>query len=331
MGMKRWGAALLAALLLVLAGCGQAQSYEKDFFAMDTVISLTVYGKNGETAAAAAAARISQLEQLLSVTRDTSEIASLNREGQALLSADTQLLLERSLLLQQETGGAFSPGIYELVQLWGFTTDSFQVPTEQEVQAVLGRVAAGQLTVADGAASLDGIAVDLGAVAKGYAAQAAAAVLKEHGVTAAVLSLGGNVQTVGQKPDGSLWRVGIRNPENQSENLGVLEVRETAVVTSGGYQRYFEENGVRYSHILNPATGYPAESGLASVTIVTPDGFLADGLSTAIYVMGLENGTALWRSRDDFEAVLVTDQGEIYVTQGLETSFEGADFMVIER
>ncbi|MEA4964737.1 MAG: FAD:protein FMN transferase [Oscillospiraceae bacterium] len=330
--MKKWAAVLLSALLLLaLGGCGEAKSYTKDLFSMDTVMSLTVYGSDARDAAEAAATRITALEAELSVTKEDSEIARLNRDGRCALSDDAETLLTRSLALEEETGGAFSPALYSLVSLWGFTTGSYRVPADAEIQTVLAQIRAGSLTVADGTAIADGVQVDLGAVAKGYAAAEAAAVLKEQGVTSAVLSLGGNVQTVGLKPDGSLWHIGIRDPQNESENLGVLEVGETAVVTSGGYQRYFEEDGVRYIHIMDPATGYPADSGLSSVTIVTTDGFLADGLSTALYVMGLDRASEFWRGRDDFEAVLVTDGGEIYVTEGLQGSFSGGEFTVIAR
>ena len=184
----------------------------------------------------------------------------------------------------------------------------------------------------DGMAAAHGAELDFGAVAKGYAGAVLAREMKAAGVESALLQLGGNVQTVGLKPDSSRWRVGIRDPWGGEDSyLGVLEVGETAVVTSGGYQRYFEEAGTRYCHILDPATGYPASSGLASVTIVAEDGFLADGLSTALYVMGLDAAAEFWRSRDDFEAVLVTDNGRIYVTGGLRDCFACEEFQVIER
>lgn len=243
------------------------------------------------------------------------------------LSEETANLLQKGLRLSEETGGALNLALYPLTRLWGFTTEEYRVPSREEIDTLLDRLRSGSLSLEDNRASLSGWELDFGAVAKGYAAQLSADMLKERGVTSALLTLGGNVQTVGNKEDGSLWRIGVRDPWGEAgDYLGVLLVGEAAVVTSGAYQRYFEEDGVRYGHILDPETGRPVESGLASVTIVAEDGFLADGLSTALYVMGLEEATEFFRGRDDFEAVLVDDARTIYVTEGLRDSFECSQF-----
>ena len=329
--MRRYTALLLLLSLLFLCGCGQKEAAET-VFAMDTVMELTAWGPEAEDHVRAAAERIRELEKTLSVTRADSEVARLNAGETVSLSADTEALLERSLALREETGGAFDPMIYPLVKLWGFTTGEYRVPGEEEIAAALAMVRAGTLDLVAGRAALQGAELDFGAVAKGYTGAVLATELKAVGVESALLQLGGNVQTVGLKPDGSRWRVGVRDPwGGEGSYLGVLEVGETAVVTSGGYQRYFEEAGTRYCHILDPATGYPASSDLVSVTIVAEDGFLADGLSTALYVMGLDAAADFWRGRDDFEAVLVTDNGRIYVTEGLRDCFACEEFQVIER
>lgn len=329
--MRRYTALLLLLSLLFLCGCGQKKAAET-VFAMDTVMELTVWGSDAGNHVKAAAERIRELEAALSVTRADSEVVRLNAGEIVALSADTESLLERSLALREETGGAFDPMIYPLVKLWGFTTGEYRVPAETEIAEMLAKVRTGTVELEDGMAAAHGAELDFGAVAKGYAGAVLAREMKAAGVESALLQLGGNVQTVGLKPDSSRWRVGIRDPWGGEDSyLGVLEVGETAVVTSGGYQRYFEEAGTRYCHILDPATGYPASSGLASVTIVAEDGFLADGLSTALYVMGLDAAAEFWRSRDDFEAVLVTDNGRIYVTGGLRDCFACEEFQVIER
>ena len=331
MKRRRAGAlALLVLLLLPLCGCAP-QADTREIFAMDTVMELTVYGSGAADRTRETAELLSGLEAKLSVTRADSEVARLNAGKTVDLSKETAELLRRSLRLRDETGGALEPFLYPLTRLWGFTTGDYRVPSDAEIAETLAGIRGGSYTLEGDTASLHGLALDFGAVAKGYAGQLAAERLRAAGVTSAILSLGGNVQTVGLKPDGSLWNVAIRDPEDPEGYLGVLAVGETAVVTSGGYQRYFEEDGVRYIHILDPETGRPADAGLSSVTIVSADGLLADGLSTALYVLGLDRAEALWRDRSDFEAVLVAKDGASYVTAGLAEAFSGAEFQVIER
>ena len=162
---------------------------------------------------------------------------------------------------------------------------------------------------------------DMGAVAKGFAAREAEAAIRDAGGTSAMLDLGGNVTVIGAKEDGSPWRVAVKDPRDTGSYLCVLALTDVTLSTSGGYERYFEEDGVRYHHIIDPETGYPADSGLLSVTVVSADHLLADALSTALFVAGPEEALDFWRSRDDFELVLCTGQGELLVTEGLEDVF----------
>ena len=167
-----------------------------------------------------------------------------------------------------------------------------------------------------------GMEVDLGAVAKGFAAEEAEEALRAAGVERATIDLGGNVTVIGTRPDGDPWRVAVKDPRNTDGYLCILELEDVTLSTSGGYERYFEEDGVRYHHIIDPKTGYPADSGLLSVTVVTANHVLADALSTALFVAGPEEALDFWRSRDDFELVLCTDDDRIIVTQGLEDAFQ---------
>lgn len=295
---------------------------------MDTYMTLTAYGDSAQEAVDAAAAEISRLDTLWSVGSPESEISQLNQKGSAVLSPETADVVERALSLSQESGGAFDITIYPLMELWGFTSGDYCVPTAAEISEKRSHVDSAALTYDRSSRSLslpDGMSVDLGGIAKGYTSSRVMEVFRDYGVASGMVSLGGNVQLCGTKPDGSLWRVGIENPDEsvvKSDMVGVLSLRDKAVITSGGYERYFEEDGVCYHHILDPKSGYPAQNGLISVTIVSEDGTLADALSTALFVMGKEAALELWRSHaDSFDAVLVEEDGTITVTTGLADAF----------
>ena len=304
--------ALICALFLLTGCVRQEQTAQAHVFCMDTVMDLTVYGKDAQAALSAMQEALRELEQTWSANDEASFLSALNR-GAVEADEAQQALLDRVLALRDRTGGAFDPKLGGLVQAWGFPTDEYRVPDQQELSQ-----------------AKDAGLWDLGAAVKGYAGQQLADLLAQYDVDRAILNLGGNVQTYGEKPDGEPWRVAVQNPDLSDDHLGVLSVYGTmAVVTSGDYQRYFELDGKRYHHILDPETGYPAETGLASVTVICRDGLTADALSTALFVMGLEDAVTFWRASDDFEAVFVTKDGRIYATEGAELS--DCVYEVIER
>ena len=334
--MKRLGA-LLASLLLAgsLTACGGTAAQEMQsiqVFAMDTVMGLRACGGETEAALAAAEDEIYRLDEALSRTREDSLVSVLNQNGAAQdLSAAEQALLSEALTFRDATGGAFDITIAPVMDAWGFTTEERHVPAPDALAAAMALVDSEELSVDTeaSAASLAraGMEVDLGAVAKGFAAREAEAAIRDAGGTSAMLDLGGNVTVIGAKEDGSPWRVAVKDPRDTGSYLCVLALTDVTLSTSGGYERYFEEDGVRYHHIIDPETGYPADSGLLSVTVVSADHLLADALSTALFVAGPEEALDFWRSRDDFELVLCTGQGELLVTEGLEDvfTFAGAD------
>ena len=302
--MKRLMTAVLC--LVLLCGCAvREQKTQQTVFCMDTVMELQVWGDAGEEA-------VSKLEELLRRLENTWSATSQDSllRGDRAPNDEEQAVLDRALALHQRTGGAFDPQLHTLMEVWGFRGEGGHVPTDEQIRTALRQRE-----------------WDLGGALKGYAGEQAAALLEGLKVERALLNLGGNMQTYGQKPDGSPWQIGIQNP-NGGDYLGVLSVEGTmAVVTSGDYQRYFAENGVRYHHILDPRTGWPADSGLSSVTVICRNGMTADGLSTALFVMGLEDGATFWRQSDDFEAVFVLKDGTIYATEGAKLS--GCEFEVI--
>ena len=322
--MKKYFISAMLSALLFLTGCSAESSPEPvqgTFFAMDTVMDFTIYGESGLIDQSESL--IASLESLVSVTDTGSELYAINQTGSGTLTGKASSLMEQALEICRRTDGALDLSIYPIVRAWGFTTGSYQVPDEAEIQALLPLVDYRkiQYDAATGTVTLpEGMEIDLGSVAKGYAGQLAAQMLREHGVQSALLNLGGNVQTVGAKPDGSPWQIGIKDPQGEDAMM-VLSVEDQAVVTSGGYERYFEQDGQTYWHIMDPSTGHPADSGLISVTIVGDEGVVCDGLSTALFVMGLEKAADLWAQSGDFEAVFVTASGEVYITEGLRDRF----------
>ena len=314
---------LLPALLLalLLSGCAARQA-KTECYAMDTVMDITVYGKNAEQAAKDCEQELYRLEALLSCREPEAELAQVNA-GQAEPSAETAALVRHALELSRETGGAYDPALGALMEAWGFSTGECRVPDVSEREAALRRCGAELIELTEDSFTLRGGAqLDLGGIGKGYAAARLRALLTQEGIESAILSLGGNVCAVGAKPDGSDWQIGLQDPENTAEIFGMVAVRDAGVVTSGGYQRWFEQDGVRYHHILDPETGCPAESGLLSVSVVSADDTLADALSTALYVMGAERGARLWRESGlDFEAVWVTEDGSVLITEGLQSAY----------
>ena len=277
-----------AALIFSLAAC--SAGYDKKtatFTAMDTVVTLTAWGDGANDALAEASRIISALESELSVTDSGSAVARANRGETVTLGKDAAALLRGALEKCEATGGALDVTVYPLVRAWGFTTGENRVPEQSEIDALLSLVGSEHVRLSDdGTLTLDdGTMIDFGAVAKGYASDLVCAALRERGVEAAIVNLGGNVQTVGRKPDGERWKIAVVSPDGNGSAC-IVTTDGGAVVTSGSYQRYFESDGKRYCHIIDPATGYPVDNGLLSVTVIGESGFECDALSTALFVMG---------------------------------------------
>ena len=328
--MKKTAYLLIALILLAL--CASAALAEekatKDLFAMDTHISITAYGQTAPEALEAAEALLLERERLWSVTLEGSDIHAVNHaDGEAVaVSAATADVLSLALEMAESTGGSYDPTIYPLVSLWGFTTGEYRVPEVDEIERMLEMVDYGAVSI-DGCtvALKQGMQLDLGGIAKGRAGEEVAALLQERGVDSALVDLGGNIHAVGCKPDGSAWKIGVKSPTDEGL-LGVLSICDQCVITSGAYERYFTgEDGETYGHIIDPDTGRPAGSGLLSVTIVGSDGGRCDALSTAMFVMGIEEACEYWRANEGFEMIALTDGGTLYVTAGLEENFVAED------
>jgi len=317
MDMKK----LLCIVLAMLCMCSAAFAAEtRMFFAMDTYMSISAPDAP-EALVDECVAAINGLEADISVTDPGSGIYALNSGGSAALDGHSLRLTEFALEMCALTGGALDITMYPVVRAWGFTTGEYTVPETEEIAALLSCTGYSYVTVKNGCITLpEGFMLDLGSVAKGYASDIAADMLRAGGVKSALIDLGGNIYCVGAKQDGSLWRVALRDPAGEGY-LGVVAVSDCAVVSSGCYERYFEKDGVRYGHIFDPATGRPADNGLISVTVIGKSGAECDALSTALYVMGPEKAAGFLAGQDAVDAVLVREDGTLIITEGLADVF----------
>lgn len=331
---KAWyGFLCMICALTLLTSCSPASSenqapMNKNFFAMNTYNTFTVYDNTAEDALSEAERELKALEALWSVTDENSEIYALNHgNGTSLeVSEHTAELLRFALDMAKQTEGVLDITMYPVLTAWGFTTGKYQIPTEEQLSEKMALVGYEKVLLSGNSVTLPaGMEIDLGAVAKGYACDLVAEIFEENGIDSAIISLGGGLRLIGTKPDGSDFKVSVQHP-GAMDSLGTLELSDTSIVTSGAYQRFFVgADGEKYGHILDPRTGHPAQSGLLSVTIVAKEGRLCDALSTSLFIMGLEEAEQFWRECGDFEMLLVTESGEIYLTEGLEARFTLAE------
>lgn len=330
--MRKFFPIFFISAAIFFSSCASADvPAEKTVFAMDTYMKLTAYGDNAADAISASEKKISELEKLWSVTDAGSEIYAVNHSGgePVPLSGETAELLNLSLEISELTDGALDCTMYPVLKEWGFTTGEYKIPDEAKIAELLENTGYENIDFNGVNVTLpENFQIDLGAVGKGFTGDIVSQIMRENGVTSALLDLGGNIQTVGTKPDGTPWKIGLRNPFGDGL-FGVLELSDKAAVTSGGYERYFVgEDGETYWHILDPATGNPARSGVISATAVGENGGVCDALSTSLFVMGTEKSEKFWKEHGEilgFEMVLVTEDGKIFITEGLEESFTPTD------
>ncbi|MBF0344229.1 MAG: FAD:protein FMN transferase [Nitrospirae bacterium] len=318
---------IIAAYMLVSSN-GRLKIYKKSKIAMDTIITLTVASdsqQRAEEAIEAAFNEIERLERLLSMFLPQSEVSLINKNSgiaSVKVSEDTYRLIKKAVEIAALSEGAFDPTIGQLSTLWDFPKKV--KPKNEEIKKRLPLVNYRNIVFDDNQRSvmlkINGMIIDLGAIAKGYTADRVVEVLKARGISSGIAAIAGDIKTFGTKPDASGWLIGIKRSRGDQDGLsGILTLSGEAVSTSGDYERFFIEDGVRYHHLLDPSTGYPA-GDFQSVTVVNPDGLITDAMSTAIFVMGRENGMNLVR-RLNLKVYVIYKDATTYITDNLRDSF----------
>ena len=320
--------------LPLLMSCAQDLSpVEQTRFIFGTPCSITLYGGKDASLFEEIFALLSEFDDWMSAQKNNSYVREINAaSGIQAVSVPKAVyeVIRQGLAFSRLSGGKFDITSGPIVALWGIGSQEAKVPDEFELGQAVSLVGYEGVTLIEDTRGVmleaAGMAIDLGGIAKGYAADSAVELLRSRGVKSGLLNFGGNVYALGSKPDGTDFRIALQHPrKGAGAFLGILEVSSLSVVTSGKYQRYLEQEGVRYHHILDTTTGYPVENGIESVTIVATSSLAADALSTTVFILGLQEGWKLVSSYDGVEAVIVSENKKVYVTEGLKQRFRLID------
>lgn len=311
-------------VLLITTACNQLKPSKESRFLLNTVVEITIYDKNSQKLVKELFNEIQTMENKYSRYIAGSEISKVNENPGIPISVseDTFSLVEQSLYFSTISNGFFDISIGPLVDLWDINSETPKVPLQSEIDSAKERVDYRNISIDTDNRTIsvaEGISLDTGAVAKGFITDNLVSILRQKKVESALLNLGGNLYLHGLKPDGSFWTVGIRNPFGlQGDYIATVSLKDMSIVTSGIYERFFEKDGKRYHHIINPKTGYPEDNELASVSILSPSSTKCDGLSTACFLLGLNDGMELIEKLDDVEAIMITKDKEVYLSSGIK-------------
>ena len=311
--------------ILFITGCSKPDQARSEFV-LATICTITLYDEGAPRIYQDVFARLREIESRMSVFIEGSDVYRINKSAgiEAVeVHPDVFHVIERAVHYAELSGGAFDPSIGPLVALWGIGGENPRVPTREEIDMVLPLVNWRDIELdrENKAVFLKkpGMALDLGAIAKGYAADEAAVIIKKARITQAIINIGGNVLTVGEKKDGSLWRIGVQDPlDTRGAYIGIARTSEKTLVTSGVYERFFVADGIHYHHIFSPSLGYPIDNHLLSVSIITDLSMDADALSTAVFVLGYEKGKAFVESMGGVDAIFVFEDRSVYLTGGVD-------------
>jgi len=325
-------------VLLFLSTCSQPQSSRTEFVLGATVCTITLFEQGKDSIYRDIFSRLREIENLMSVNIPSSDVSRINAAAgiePVQVHDDVFKVIERALYYAQLSGGAFDPSVGPLVSLWGVGSNNARVPSQAEIEKVLPLINWRDIELDPQTKSVylknRGMSLDLGAIAKGYAADEAAVIIKKANIDRSIIDLGGNILILGEKKDGSLWKVGVQDPDgSRGSYIGILQITEQTVVTSGVYERFFEEEGTRYHHIFSPSNGFPVSNGLLSVTIIAHNSTNADALSTAVFVLGYEKGMSLIESLSETEAIFIFEDRSVRKTAGADFTLTDNSFRLVD-
>lgn len=330
-------------LIFSLIGCTNSNDDSKPLskteYFMGTVVTVTLYDNKSEKIIDKAFEEVKKIEQLVSINMEGTELDEVNNNAgikPVKVSADTYNIIKKGLEYSSLTNGSFDITIGPLVKLWSIGLPEAKVPTIEEIKEKIQYINYNDVELNNSEKTVflkkPGMIIDLGGIAKGYTADVIAQTLKDEGVEKAIIDLGGNIYALGEKAENTLWRIGIQNPDQtRGEIVGSINVKDKSIVTSGIYERFIEQDGVKYHHILSPKSGYPYDNEIAGVTIISDKSIDGDALSTSVFSMGITKGLEFINSLPDTEAIFITKDHKIYLTEGSKEIFKltNDDFQII--
>lgn len=325
---------LLIFSLTILSGCSKdnkvTEPLSKTELLMGTVVTVTLYDSNDEGILDKVFTKVKELESTLSINENGTLVDKINESAgiePVKVDYDTYTVIKKGLEYAKLSNGLFDISVGPIVKLWNIGLPEAKVPTQEEIDSRIPLVGYSDVELNDEENSVflkrQGMMIDLGGVAKGYTADVISDILTEEGVKSAIIDLGGNIFAHGLKVDGSTWRIGIQNPfSDRGDIIGTITVKNKSIVTSGIYERYIEKDGIKYHHILSPKTGYPYENEIAGITIISDKSSDGDALSTSVFAMGVKEGMKFINTQEGIDAIFVTKDNKIYITDGIRDIFK---------
>lgn len=329
---------IICITLLLNIGCNKEyQIITRDFFALNTVINITVHGEPSHNEILdIAIKRVTEIENRMSATISGSDVDLINKNAgkqPVKVNKDTFYVIKKAIKYSEITDGMFDITVLPLIRLWNINEYNFQVPSQEEIEKTLNLINYKEIVIDEEEHTVflnkEGMAIDLGGIAKGYAVDEVTRIFKENGIRHAIINMGGDISVIGNRADGKPWRVAIQDPRFDNvppRNYAIVELVDKKVVTSGDYERFmkekYKETGERYHHIFDPRTGYPAKMGLISTTVIGDSAMEVDILSTAVFIMGEQQGLELIKSLEGIEAIMVTDDKKVVISEGIRNDVE---------